>query len=310
MSGSAILVQHLRQGYGKHSVLHDVSLEIPHGQTFALLGRNGAGKTTLIRTLLGLLHPSGGSVEVLGLNPTLHPLAPLTIHSRVGYLAEDQAMYGWMTAEEMTQFLAPFYPTWDARLASDLVDRFGVPRHMRIKHLSKGENVRLGLALALAHRPEIVILDDPALGLDPITRKQFNRDVIEHLQAEGRTVFYSSHLLYEVEAVADAVAILDQGRIVRVGPTEDLQREVKRVVLSPEALAGRPKPAKLLDVRKDAARIAVTLDDSGPWIAGLRADGVEHVVEDLGLDEIFEAFVIGRVDDWPDPSAALNAAVA
>jgi ABC-2 type transport system ATP-binding protein len=307
MSGSAIAVQHLRQGYGKHTVLHDVSLEIPCGQTFALLGRNGAGKTTLIRTLLGLLPPSGGSVEVLGLNPALQPLE---IRSRVGYLAEDQAMYGWMTAVEIAGFLAPFYPAWDAALASDLLDRFAVPRHARIKHLSKGENIRLGLALALAHQPEIVILDDPALGLDPITRKQFNRDVIEHLQAEGRTVFYSSHLLYEVEAVADAVAILDQGRIVRVGPTEDLQREVKRVVLSPEALAGRPKPAKLLDVRRDAARIAVTLDDSGPWIAGLRADGVEHVVEDLSLDEIFEAFVIGRIDGWPDPFAALNAAVA
>jgi len=288
-------------------VLHDVSLEIPRGQTFALLGRNGAGKTTLIRTLLGLLRPSGGTVEVLGLDPALKPLE---IRSRVGYLAEDQAMYGWMTADDMTRFLAPFYPTWDAGLASELLDRFAVPRHARIKHLSKGENVRLGLALALAHRPEIVILDDPALGLDPITRKQFSRDVIEHLQAEGRAVFYSSHLLYEVEAVADAVAILDQGRIVRAGATEDLQREVKRVVLSPEALAGRPSPANLLDVRRDAARIAVTLDDSGPWIAGLRADGVEHVVEDLSLDEIFEAFVIGRVDGWPKSSTPLNAAVA
>lgn len=307
MNGSAITVQHLRQGYGKHTVLHDVSLEIPRGQTFALLGRNGAGKTTLIRTLLGLLPPSGGAVEVLGLNPAIEALE---VRSRVGYLAEDQTMYGWMTADEMTRFLAPFYPTWDAGLASGLLDRFGVPRQLRIKQLSKGANIRLGLALALAHRPEVAILDDPALGLDPITRKQFNRDVIEHLQAEGRTVFYSSHLLYEVEAVADAVAILDQGRIVRVGPTEDLQREVKRVVLSPETLARRPKPAKLLDVRTDAARIAVTLDDSGPWIAGLRADRVEHVVEDLSLDEIFEAFVIGRVDGWLDPSAALNAAVA
>jgi len=215
-----------------------------------------------------------------------------------------------MTGDEMARFLAPFYPTWDARLASDLLDRFGVPRQVRIRHLSKGQNVRLGLALALAHRPEIAILDDPVLGLDPVTRKQFNRDVIEHLQAEGRTVFYSSHLLYEVEPVADAVAILDQGRIVRVGPTEELQREVKRVVLSREALAGRPKPARLLDMRRDAARIAVTLDDCGPWIAGLRADGVEHVVEDLSLDEIFEALVIGRIDGWPGPSAEVKAAVA
>jgi len=138
-------------------------------------------------------------------------------------------MYGWMTADELGHFLKPFYPTWDDRMANDLLDRFGVPRRTRIKHLSKGQNVRLGLALALSHQSEIVVLDDPTLGLDPISRKQFNRDVIEYLQAEKRTVFYSSHLLYEVEAVADAVGILDQGRIVRMGHTEDLQREIKRV---------------------------------------------------------------------------------
>jgi ABC-2 type transport system ATP-binding protein len=307
MSRAAIAVQRLRAGYGKQTVLEDVSLEIPQGQTFALLGRNGAGKTTLIRTLLGLLPPTDGSVEVLGLNPVKQPLE---IRGRVGYLAEDQAMYGWMTADEIGAFLAPFYPTWDARLAQDLFGRFGVPRRVRIKHLSKGQNVRLGLVLALAHRPELVILDDPTMGLDPITRKQFNRDVVEHLQAEGRTVFYSSHLLYEVEAVADAVAILDQGRLVRVGTTEHLQSEVKRVVLSPDALVNRSQPAKLLDVSRRTQRICVTLDDCAAWIAELRSDGVDHVVEDLSLDDIFEAFVIGQVELWPGRSPNRSAVVA
>ncbi len=303
----AIAVQHLRQGYGKHDVLDDVSLEIPYGQTFALLGRNGAGKTTLIRTLLGLMPPKSGTIEVLGLNPAVKMIE---VRRRIGYLAEDQAMYGWMTAEELGRFLTPFYPTWDVRLAGDLLDRFGVPRRTRIKYLSKGQNVRLGLVLALAHQSEIVVLDDPTLGLDPISRKQFNRDVIEYLQAEKRTVFYSSHLLYEVEAVADAVGILDQGRIVRMGCTEDLQREIKRVVLPTKAVANRPKPEKLLDVAKDGTNVVVTLDDSVRWIADLRADSVQYVVEDLSLDEIFEAFVIGRVDGWPGPSPLLHAAVA
>lgn len=306
MNRPAIMVQNLQQRYGKHNVLQDVSLEVPQGQTFALLGRNGAGKTTLIRTLLGLLSPSSGSVEVLGLNPSRQSIE---LRSRVGYLAEDQGMYGWMTADEIARFLAPFYPTWDALLATALFGRFGVPRRTRIKHLSKGQNVRLGLALALAHRPELVILDDPVLGLDPITRKQFNRDVVEHLQAEGRTVFYSSHLLYEVEAVADAVAILDQGRLVRVGYTEDLQREVQRVIISGDALASRPPPAKLLDISKRPGGFAVTLDNSAGWIDGLRAEGVEHTVEHLSLDDIFEAFVIGQVNLWPDSSTRQAAVV-
>jgi ABC-2 type transport system ATP-binding protein len=303
----AISIRHLRQGYGKQVVLNDVSLEIPHGQTFALLGRNGAGKTTLIRTLLGLMAPKRGAVEVLGLNPDLQPIE---VRRRIGYLAEDQAMYGWMTAEELGRFLTSFYPTWDVHLATDLLDRFGVPRRTRIKHLSKGQTVRLGLVLALSHQSEVVILDDPTLGLDPISRKQFNRDVVEYLQAEKRTVFYSSHLLYEVEAVADAVGILDQGHIVRMGRTEDLQRDVKRVVLPIEAVINRPKPEKLLDIERDGASVVVTLDDSAQWIADLRENGVEHVVEDLSLDEIFEAYVIGRVDGWPGHSPIASTAVA
>jgi ABC-2 type transport system ATP-binding protein len=295
--GNAVALRQLKQGYRGRLVLDGVSLDIPAGQTFALLGRNGAGKTTLIRTLLGLLAPLSGSVEVLGLAPAKQPSE---VRRRVGYLAEDQAMYGWMTADEIARFLAPFYPGWDAALARQLFERFEVPRATRIKHLSKGQNIRLGLALALAHRPELVILDDPALGLDPITRKQFNRDIIDHLQAQGSTVLYSSHLLYEVEAVADAVAILDQGRFVRVGATEEVQRTVQRVFVSEEALASLPRPGQLLDIRRERGYVAITLDDAPAWLATLQAEGVPHRIEELCLDEIFEAYVIGQTADWPN----------
>lgn len=307
MSELAISVQNLRQGYGKHAVLENVSLEIPRGQTVALLGRNGAGKTTLIRTLLGLLPVETGHVSVLGLNPTTEPVE---VRRQIGYLAEDQAVYGWITADEIANFLAPFYPTWDAGLANDLFDRFGVPRRVRVKHFSKGQNVRIGLALALAHRPEVVILDDPALGLDPITRKQFNRDIIDWLQAEGRTVLYSSHLLYEVEAVADAVAILDGGRIVRAGATEELQRHVKRITVGVEALADCPRPTHLLDVRRDNGAVSITVDQASDWLAELERHGIRPAVDDLSLDEIFEAFVIGRRDGWPSSSPQREPAVA
>src|SRR5438067_11686951 len=224
MSEPAIQLLNVRKNFGRNAVLQGVNLAIERGQIFALLGRNGAGKTTAIRLLLGLLNRDGGSISVLGRDPQQEPLA---VRAAVGFLAEDQQMFGWMTIAELLGFMAPFYPTWDRNLADRFAKEFELPRGQRIKNLSKGQNVRLGLVLALAHRPELVILDDPALGLDPIMRKQFNRDIIEHLQAEGATVFYSSHLLYEVESVADAVAILDQGRIVRAGSTDDLQRDVK-----------------------------------------------------------------------------------
>ena len=216
MSEAVICVKKLAKSFGTQQVLQDVSLSIPAGQTFALLGRNGAGKTTTIRIMLGLISADSGTVQLAGIDPTSNPLK---LRSQVGYLAEDQTMYGWMTPIELCRFLAPFYPTWDRDWARDCLDRFEIPRHARIGRLSKGQSVKLGLAVALAHRPPVVILDDPSMGLDPIARKEFNRDLVEHLQTSGCTVLYSSHLLDEVEAVADAVAILDKGKIVRSGAT-------------------------------------------------------------------------------------------
>jgi len=211
----------------------------------------------------------------------------------VGYLAEDQHMFGWMTVEQIVRFVAPFYDTWDASLARKYLQQFEVPIDQKIKHLSKGQNVRLGLVLALAHRPAAVILDDPVLGLDPIMRKEFNRDLIAHLQGEGRTVLYSSHLLYEVEPVADAVGILHQGRIVRQGGTEELREQVKRLLFPVDALDRLP-PLKLLDVAQMGDRIALTVDHAPEAMASLYRVGIEPQVVDLNLDEIFEAFVIGR----------------
>ena len=132
-------------------------------------------------------------------------------------------MWGWMKVREILRFMAAFYPTWDWELTRQLLEKFALPSEGKVKHLSKGQNVRLGLLLALAHRPRVVVLDDPALGLDPIMRKEFLRDVVEHLQGGDVTVFFSSHLLYEVEPVADVVGILDGGKMVAEAGTEELR---------------------------------------------------------------------------------------
>lgn len=290
MTNQVIRVDGIRKQFRGQEVLKGVSFEVQAGQTYAFLGRNGAGKTTLIRMLLGLLDPDAGSVSILGINPRTNPLA---VRRRVGYLAEDQKMFGWMTIEQIVRFIAPFYDAWDDALAEQYLDQFELPRQTKIKHLSKGQNVRLGLVLALAHRPEVVILDDPVLGLDPIMRKEFNRDLIAHLQGEGRTVLYSSHLLYEVEPVADAVGILHKGQIVRQGATEDLRDQVKRLLV-PATSFGQLNGLKVLDVTDAGDRTALTVDDAPNAIAALHRIGVEPEIVDLNLDEIFEAFVIGR----------------
>jgi len=293
-SEPAIELQAVTKSFRRTAVLRGVTLRVERGKTFAFLGRNASGKTTTIRMLLGLLKRDDGSIRVLGLDPSQ---APIELRRRVGYLAEDQLMYGWMQVGEILRFVAPFYPTWDHDLALKYVRDFELPIATKIKHLSKGQNVRLGLVLALAHRPEVVILDDPALGLDPIMRKQFNRDLITHLQGEGRTVFYSSHLLYEVEPVADEVAILDQGRIVRQADTETLRRDVKQLILSRDAFGANVKHLSVLDAQSDGDRVVVAVDGAAKAVELLRYEGVEFRVVDLNLDEIFEAYVVGRRGD-------------
>ena len=295
MSDSAVSVHNLRKAFGSQVVLEDVSFEVPRGQTFALLGRNGTGKTTMIRMLLGLLPPDSGTIRVAGCDPAMKSIE---LRRNVGYLAEDQSMYDWMTAVELCRFLQPFYPRWNTQLADRYLDRFELPRHVRIERLSKGQTVKLGLAVALAHAPEVAILDDPALGLDPVSRKEFNRDLVEHLQAEGRTVIYSSHLLDEVEAVADVVAILDRGRIVRQGPTETLRDEVQRMILPQEIVRQRPAPAGLLDARRHGEQFEIVVDGASRFIDELASAGHSVQATDMTLDDIFEAFVIGRPQAW------------
>src|SRR5271154_1615773 len=225
MSDAVIELLGVRKKFGRVDVLEGVDLAVPAGKTYAFLGRNGAGKTTTIRMLMGLLKPDVGVVRVLGLDPATDALR---IREQVGYLAEDQQMWGWMRVREILSFIASFYPRWEWPLAQQLLEKLALPADAKVKHLSKGQNVRLGLLMALAHRPRLMILDDPALGLDPIMRKEFLRDVVEHLQGQEVTVFFSSHLLYEVEPVADVVGILNKGRLVRQAETEALRESVRR----------------------------------------------------------------------------------
>ena len=291
MSDSVIHVQNVHKSFAKRPVLCGLSLAIERGQTFALLGRNGAGKTTLIRLLLGLIRRDSGSIAVLGRDPQYEALA---VREAVGFLAEDQQMFGWMTVPEILGFMAPFYRGWDRELAQRYVRQFELPTTTRIKHLSKGQNVRLGLILALAHRPELVILDDPALGLDPIMRKDFNRDLIAHLQGEGATVLYSSHLLYEVEPIADAVAILKDGVIVKHGATEALRHDVKQLVLAAEDHAEHIDWLRPLDLRREGTEVAVTVENAPAVIERLTIGGARFRVIELNLDDIFAAYVAGR----------------
>jgi ABC-2 type transport system ATP-binding protein len=293
MSESAIEIRDLHFGYGRKEVLAGVNLEVPRGTIFGFLGRNGAGKTTTIKALLGLLRPKSGTCRVLGVDPQQDPLA---VRRGVGYMAEDQKMYGWMTVDQIIRWVASFYSKWDRPFTDKLLEVLQLDRNVKVQSLSKGQNSRLALALALGHRPQVVVLDDPTLGLDPIARKEFLRYVIGLMQGHGAAVFFSSHLLYEIEPVADYVAILDQGRIVKAAKTFDLREGVRRFVLADAAKADLTRIQGVLDVAAQGDRIAVIVEECDPAkraaIRGLGAGFVREV--GLNLDEIFEAYVIGN----------------
>jgi ABC-2 type transport system ATP-binding protein len=293
MNERAIEVSGLRFAYGTREVLRGVDLVVPAGSIFGFLGRNGAGKTTLIKLLLGLLRPSAGACRLLGLDSAREPIA---VRQRVGYMAEDQRMHGWMRVEQVVRWVASLYPKWDQKLSDDLLERMELPRKAKVKTLSKGQNSRLALLLALGHRPKVVILDDPTLGLDPISRKEFLRDVIGLLQSNGVTVFFSSHLLYEIEPVADYVAILHEGRIIRAGRTEELREGVRRLIFTPLPDARLDRLEGVLDVSRAGEAVALTVSEfseaSRAALTGMSRNGVQE--QALNLDEIFESYVIGN----------------
>jgi ABC-2 type transport system ATP-binding protein len=211
VSEPAVLVSELTRRFGDKTALASVSLSLPRGAVYGLVGANGAGKTTLIKHILGLLRAESGSVRVLGLDPVADPVAVL---SRVGYLSEENDLPGWMRVDELIRYSRAFYPAWNDAYAEELRKAFALDPAARIKNLSKGQKARMGLLVALAYRPELLVLDEPSSGLDPIVRKDILGAVIRTIADEGRTVLFSSHLLEEVEQVADHVTMISQGEIV------------------------------------------------------------------------------------------------
>ena len=236
---SVIEIQSLSRRFGTNDALSDVSLTIPRGVVFGLVGTNGAGKTTLIRHVMGLLRPQRGSVAVFGLDPVANPTGVL---ARVGYLSELNELPEWMRIEELIGFTRSFYPTWDDSYARSLQQLFELDSRTQIQHLSKGQRARVGLLLALAFRPELLVLDEPSSGLDPLVRRDILVAVIDTVVQDGRTVLFSSHLLDEVERVADRVAIIEGGRIVRNEPIDQLKSRYLRLVLHFDDPVAEPPP--------------------------------------------------------------------
>ncbi len=214
-----VQIQELTRRFGRKTALENITLDVPQGCVFGLVGENGAGKTTLIKHMLGLLRAKSGSVRVFGLDPVRHPVEVL---GRIGYLSEDRDLPEWMRIVQLLRYTRAFFPSWDESFAQELCATFELDLHQKIKSLSRGQRARVGLLIALAHRPDLLLLDEPSSGLDPIVRRDILSAIIRTVADEGRTVIFSSHLLEEVERVSDQVAMIHAGRLVLSGGLEEI----------------------------------------------------------------------------------------
>jgi ABC-2 type transport system ATP-binding protein len=289
MERNIVDVSDLSRAFGRKVALDGVNFRAAAGQIYGLVGANGAGKTTLIKHLLGLLRAATGSVRVFGLDPVRHPVEVL---SRVGYLSEERDLPEWMSVDELVRYTQAYHPTWDTAYARELLATFGLDPAKKIKELSKGMRAQAGLLVAVAHRPELLILDEPSSGLDAVVRRDILDAIVRAVADDGRTVIFSSHLLDEVERMSDHVTMIHGGRVTLSGPLDDVRRTCQR---------SRVRFAESFD-RPPALEAALAMEGGGRTWSVVHSGSLEEfhhsvlalggeVVEsrDATLEEIFLA---------------------
>lgn len=292
-SGAVVEVRGLTRAFRRKLALDGVSLEVPPGIVFGLVGENGAGKTTLIKHLLGTLRARHGTVRVFGMDPVADPPGVL---SRIGYLSEDRDLPGWMRVRELLAYTRAFYPGWDDAYAQQLLARFGLDPAAKIKQLSRGEKAKTGLLTTLAYRPPLLLLDEPSSGLDPSARRDILGAIVRTVADEGRTVIFSSHLLDEVERMADVVAMIHAGRVVFQGALDAIRARHHRFTLQlPEGMPALPAlPGVLRAEGAGRERTAVCDGDAKAVREAAAALGITVLEEGAPtLEDIFLARVGG-----------------
>ncbi len=223
----------LTLSFGRFRAVDRLSLSVRAGEVYGFLGRNGAGKTTTIRMLMGIIRPDAGTIELFGQASRRTSIAQ---KRRIGYVSQGQFFYPWMTCRALGKFVGGFYPSWDHEEFERLLRVLDVPLDRKVSALSGGMRVKLALGLALAHRPEMLILDEPTSGLDPVARREFLDMIGRQARAHRRTTLFSSHLVDEVERVADRVGIIHKGKMSYEGDIRTLQASVRRVQLEPPSI--------------------------------------------------------------------------
>ena len=263
MNDCSFYLKNLGKSYGSKIALEGITLSLEKGEIMGLVGPNGAGKTTLIKLIMSLIYPTVGSVSIFGKERDNLASADW---SKVGYIADEPSLYDYMTTSQIINFNREFYPQWNDERCLELLQRFHLPAEESIKNYSRGMKTQLALILALAQSPDLLLLDEPLDGLDPLRRLEFLNIILEEFTGqEGRSILISSHYLEELERIADRIAFLHEGRLIRVVPMEQLKVEEKtiRVVFQKEP------PKSLLTLpgikaveREGKAGFLITIEDN------------------------------------------------
>ena len=248
---SLIQVDNLKFQYSKHTpILRGLNLDIEPGSVVGLLGRNGAGKTTLLRALMGLMRPGSGSVRLFGSDPMDDPIQ---VKKRIGYVSEDQVLPPTWSLAQVIAMHREVFEDWDDDFANELLIRFQLPGNQRVQNMSKGQARQVALVCAVAHRPELLILDEPGSGVDPVMRRELLETAIELLAESGATILFSSHHVGDVERLANRIVVMERGRIALDAELDDLKEShcvvtvdydetiVQRLRATPNCLSTRSK---------------------------------------------------------------------
>jgi ABC-2 type transport system ATP-binding protein len=292
---SAIELVGLTKRFGRTLAVDGLSLRVAPGSTFGLIGPNGSGKTTTIKMLVGVLTPTAGNAYVLGREVLAEPLA---VKQRVGYVPEAHHIDRWMRVAEVMGFCRSLYESWNDQTCQEMLDLFRLDARKKVKHLSKGMLVKLSLVLAVSHEPEVLVLDEPMAGLDPLAREEFLDGVLRTICERGQTVLFSTHSLDDVQRLADTVGILYGGRLLVHRNIEELLATTKRIRVT--LTGGRPPdqlPANTIWQRVRGREWLVTVVDFTPaTVQQIQTQaGVDQVdVVDIGLEDLFKDFIRGQ----------------
>ncbi len=289
MTDLAIKLHSVRKSY-RYFTLDNIDLQVPQGQIMGLIGPNGAGKSTTIRILMGLVHQDQGEVTVLGHRM---PAEQIAAKWDIGFASEDMRLYDSLTLQWHMDFIRSIYPKWDAAYAQLLLKRFGLRAEQKIKGFSHGQRVKATLLLVLARRPQLLVLDEPTTGLDPVARHEILRELTAVMTDEGRSILFSSHNTQDVEQISDQITFIDRGRVIDSMDKEVYLDRWRRLRLEVPAGIELPALPGIIHVRQDGRIAIATANAFAPDLASAYENTGARVqsIENMTLEEIFVANV-------------------